>query len=1110
MKKTTLALLLSAILSASATAEESQQQPNIVNITINNVGDDSGLEMGTGSRARGIGSIATGKNSVALGKNAVATGGNETKESIAQKLNENKQKLNEIETAQKTVNSLLDEIQTIRIKQAKVIEAGERVKQVRQAKEKARLDWQDKLGIYNTEVANSKAFLDDVNAKMTDLNSRLNGVNRIQGIDISSEEGLTNAAQQLKAIVEDGTTLNLGEDFYKQYVRSYYQALGDLRLNNTIYSQTNTKLGHFNQQYPSGVPSVKNPYYSPWALKNILYGISSNMSFFIEKGVTIKASAFDRDKSITLNQDFVGKDVSTDVATLEEWNTAKELAPQYKTAFDTYFTNTNDPFMTAELKSAFLNKINKKIDAFVKSNEVAYYQGQYEATKNTTWLDKKKTALDEYNQLVKDFNALPEPSDVRLNIINAWKKENITDIMERNKITTDKLTADLEAALNINKQAIQQKEAEIAKLKATADQAERNYNGINSTPEDLLYAAQYDEVMRQLTEKASALQSSQDSLQALRDALTLHDLTNVGENAYALGTNALATGTNSLAIGTDTIATGENAIAMGKGSVVTGTNSIAIGTGHNVLGNNSGAFGDPDYIYGDDSYAFGNNNTIGEATNPHNSGNNTFVLGSNVVTKANNAVIIGANSTDGGDNTVSVGSSTAQRKIVYIANGAISQTSKDAINGSQIYDILQNATDINVASWQAKLGTGTNTAGNTGLITGDTLNTALSNVSAKLKVIAGTNTTVTTGTDGDYQTYAVNVSNDAIKAAIQTDLDSKANANASNITGDNKTKWQAALGDGKAEAGNTGLISGNTLHTALSTKADKTDITNINNTLNSKANTADVDAELAKKANIDASNINTAKFAEKLGTGTVSKNDTNLVSGKTVYLALQNAVLNGVDVANKANKDASNLSDEDKSKWQEALGTGTAEAGNKGLISGDTLNTALSEKANKSEVIQKLGSKADKDASNIDVAKYTEKLTTGRIELGNTGLINGGQVHNYVQNYVADISGRTLAQANAYTDYRIGSLKAYTDKRLKDIRDEARAGVASAMAMGAIPMVPNKRFSIGAGTATYHGQNAVAIGLKVKTENDKAVISLSGSASSNGDFGASAGFAFGF
>ncbi|OBW97191.1 YadA-like family protein [Gallibacterium anatis] len=529
--------------------------------------------------------------------------------------------------------------------------------------------------------------------------------------------------------------------------------------------------------------------------------------------------------------------------------------------------------------------------------------------------------------------------------------------------------------------------------------------------------------MRQLTAKANQLKSEQDRLQALKDALTLHDLTNVGENAYAIGTNALATGTNSLAIGTDTIVTGENSIAMGKGSVVTGTNSIAIGTGHNVLGNNSGAFGDPDYIYGDGSYAFGNNNTIGDPNKVHQIGNNTFVLGSNIVTTANNAVILGANSTDGGDNTVSVGSSTAQRKIVYIANGAINQTSKDAINGSQLYDILQNATDINVANWQAKL-------------TGDTLNSALSNVSAKLKVIAGTNTTVTTSTDGDTTTYAVNVSDQLIKNVMQSDM---------NI-----------------------------------------------------------------KANTDASNINTEKFAEKLGTGTVSENDTNLVTGKTVYLALQNAVLNGVDVANKANKDASNLSDEDKSKWQEALGTGTAEAGNKGLISGDTLNTALSEKANKSEVIQKLGSKADKDASNIDVAKYTEKLTTGRIELGNTGLINGGQVHNYVQNYVADISGRTLAQANAYTDYRIGSLKAYTDKRLKDIRDEARAGVASAMAMGAIPMVPNKRFSIGAGTATYHGQNAVAIGLKVKTENDKAVISLSGSASSNGDFGASAGFAFGF
>ena len=81
------------------------------------------------------------------------------------------------------------------------------------------------------------------------------------------------------------------------------------------------------------------------------------------------------------------------------------------------------------------------------------------------------------------------------------------------------------------------------------------------------------------------------------------------------------------------------------------------------------------------------------------------------MTKANNAVILGANSADGGDNTVSVGSSTSPRKIVYVEAGEISASSTDAINGSQIYDILENGTNINVSHWKTLLGVGS--TGNT-------------------------------------------------------------------------------------------------------------------------------------------------------------------------------------------------------------------------------------------------------------------------------------------------------------------------------------------------------------------------------------------------------------
>ncbi|MEH8026157.1 YadA-like family protein [Gallibacterium anatis] len=1226
MKKTTLAILLSMILTQATYAAE-ENSNNIVNITINKISEGSGLELGTNARARGEGAIATGSNSLAIGKNAVATGGNETQESISKKLVENTQKLNDIETARSSVDTLLNEIQTLRTRQADVIEAGERVKQVIQAKATAKADWKEKQQTYHDAVANNAAFLQEVQGKLDDLNSRLAGMSRIENVDISSDDGLNQAVTKLKAIVEDGTTLNLTDSFYKEYVKSYYASLGDIRKVQQ-YASLSNEFGHprnLKFWYDEQVISDWNAYGYGKNSKILNLFPKIDKSYQEKNLLEISFNDYgDENKLHSYHHDNFSmyfKNINSDITDENEYqqwqSTKEETKADYLNVFlnigNGLFKIADDPFG----RTFFENQQNLKLSLIDKAYEITYYQWKYEQTKDTTWLDKKANLIKGYKELVSNYNKLyyQPDSKTKINDIEAYFKykhneyveKNINSITEKNRITTDKLTQDLEAALNINKNAVKDKEKEIAKLKSEADQAKANYESINPTEKDNILGGEYENIMRQLTEKSAELAQSQQKLQALEESLTLHDLTDVGQSAIAIGTNTLATGSNATSIGTETIATGENAVAIGKSSTVTGSNSIAVGTGHLVAGHNSGSFGDPNVIYGDNSYAVGNNITIGEQNTPHTVGQDTFVLGSDINTTANNAVILGANSV-GQDNAVSVGSFGNLRKIINVEKGILAKNSNEVITGGQLYSVLQDAAEVNISNWQRALGTGSNVAGNKGLITGNTLNSAL-----------------------EAQRTEINNNLTNIK-------NTKANKDASNLSAEDKVKWQEALGTGIAEAGNKGLISGDTLNAALSTKADKSDITNINTNLNNKANKTEVaslktelttkvtkiTSDLATKANIDASNIDTAKFAEKLGVGTVSENDTNLVTGKTVYAALSNlanndaviakankdasnlsdedkskwqealgtgtaevgntGLINGdtlhtelekkadkSDVTNittnlttkankdasnistddakkwaeklgtgtvsendsnlvsgktvyaalsnlanndavisKANKDASNLSDEDKSKWQEALGTGTAEAGNKGLISGDTLNTALSEKANKSEVNQKLESKADKDASNIDVAKYTEKLNMGRIELNNKGLINGGQVHGYVQNYVAEMSGRTLAQANAYTDYRIGSLKAYTDKRLNEIRDEARAGVASAMAMGAIPSVPNKRFSIGAGTATYHSQNAIAIGLKVKTENDKAVISLSGSASSNGDFGAAAGFAFGF
>ncbi|WP_027962226.1 ESPR-type extended signal peptide-containing protein [Halomonas halodenitrificans] len=180
-----------------------------------------------------------------------------------------------------------------------------------------------------------------------------------------------------------------------------------------------------------------------------------------------------------------------------------------------------------------------------------------------------------------------------------------------------------------------------------------------------------------------------------------------GLNAYALGNMAKANGENAIAFGkgaiTDT--TAKNAIAFGTGSKASGENSLSFGTGSIVTGDNSGAFGDPNEVNATGAYAFGNDNTIDIDAD------NSFVLGNDVTLDQVNSVVLGNDSdthevnigTAATESTlndetrdyaglasesngfVSVGSKEGERQIHNVAAGQVSETSTDAINGSQLH-----------------------------------------------------------------------------------------------------------------------------------------------------------------------------------------------------------------------------------------------------------------------------------------------------------------------------------------------------------------------------------------------------------------------------------------
>ncbi|WP_239483381.1 ESPR-type extended signal peptide-containing protein [Burkholderia sp. MS455] len=175
-----------------------------------------------------------------------------------------------------------------------------------------------------------------------------------------------------------------------------------------------------------------------------------------------------------------------------------------------------------------------------------------------------------------------------------------------------------------------------------------------------------------------------------------------GSAAMAIGNSASATGTNTLAMGSGASASGMNGIALGATSVASGNNGAAIGTGATAAGSgdvaiglnavaNHGsptlgqaavAIGSYSNATGAGAVALGGSNTA--------SGSNSAALGIFASAAGANSVALGASSVATDANTVSVGSASLKRKIVNMDAGAVSASSTEAVNGSQLHGVADS------------------------------------------------------------------------------------------------------------------------------------------------------------------------------------------------------------------------------------------------------------------------------------------------------------------------------------------------------------------------------------------------------------------------------------
>ena len=161
-------------------------------------------------------------------------------------------------------------------------------------------------------------------------------------------------------------------------------------------------------------------------------------------------------------------------------------------------------------------------------------------------------------------------------------------------------------------------------------------------------------------------------------------------NAIAIGHQAKATDESALAFGDTANATGKASIAQGKNTQATAENAIAVGTSSNVSGANSVALGaNITKLTTENSVVLGANSTevVGTTGASH---------AVQTVNDATVRTIAGPNFTYSGfvgkpadaGHYVSIGQAGKERQIKNLAAGAVTPTSTDAINGSQLYALM--------------------------------------------------------------------------------------------------------------------------------------------------------------------------------------------------------------------------------------------------------------------------------------------------------------------------------------------------------------------------------------------------------------------------------------
>ncbi|WP_409023686.1 YadA-like family protein [Escherichia coli] len=435
----------------------------------------------------------------------------------------------------------------------------------------------------------------------------------------------------------------------------------------------------------------------------------------------------------------------------------------------------------------------------------------------------------------------------------------------------------------------------------------------------------------------------------------------LADSAIAIGQGNKADGIDAIALGNGSQSSGVNAIALGKASVVTGDNSLALGSNTDARGINSVALGAGSVADQDDSVSVGNdslqrkivnvkNGTIKADSHDAINGSQLYAISDSVAKRLGGGASVnvddgtvnapkytlknGTKSNVGdaltvldentlqwnqtkGQYSAAHGSSTAS-VITDVADGAVSDSSKDAVNGSQLKatndDVETNTTNIatntgNIATNTANIATNTTNITNLTDTVGDLKDDALLWNGTAFNAAHGTDTTSTitnvkAGTLSDDST-------DAVNGSQLKDTNDNVATNTTNIASNtaNIATNTSNIADNTANiATNTSNIADNTANIATNTTNIAANTTSINS-LNTSVDALEQDAMLWNGTAFNAAHgTETTSTITNVKAGTLSDDSTDAVNGSQLKATNDNVATNTTNIASNTANIATNTS----------------------------------------------------------------------------------------------------------------------------------------------------------------------------------------------------------